>query len=883
MHSIKTFWSPELKKERALRKEESAKYSLINDQLKLLNQENQKQAMLVRQLEEELRLRMRQPAPELQQQLEALYAENEHLQREIAILRDTIKELELRIETQKQTLQARDESIKKLLEMLQNKGMGKEEERQMFQQMQAMAQKQELKSTAETLRALQMQLERALSAAGLPGGSTGATLTAVLETKEARIATLERQVALLESELSNYASLSLAPSHASLYDRAEPFKRQLDEFRLEIQRRDQEILAMAAKMKALEEQHQDYQRHIAVLKESLCAKEEHYSMLQTDVEELKARLDEKSRLVEKKTASALAVAHELSELRDHSEIKDRKINVLQRKLDLREANKKLQAGQSAKAGEDTAQAKKQLQEEYKKLEDARKQFEDNRRAVDNKRKDVEEKEKSLMELDRQLKKRKEQMDQMEASLRKAGGSTAAVTEMNRKLTDTQKEADEVKKQLNQSQEESKRLATETERLLQLVQMSQEEQAQKEKQIMELQQSVRNLQAKLKSQQQAQAQKEEELNRARQSEIAAIKDLTDTLKERDRLKRKLEENKMKLIDFEIELNESSLILSEVLKISDSQELNNIKKTKSFFELQKSGKVVDRLDKCRFTRSYNDLLNLSDKNNQSNIYKLTRKITALTKEIEIKNSKIIEQQKCISILEDALRENNNIAEFEQLLTVIRSKDERINDLEEIINNKSSKGNHFNRDKRILELEEALKESFMIAAEREKVFYEEEKKRIENLKKMEKMQQRLHSLQNASALNCNTCSAALKCSKNLEVKLNSCQLKRDKILQHFSYVIQDLLEKAITEKDVRIAELEVKGVLDEKETKIYDVLKADRVRMLNRLRDENAKILEFGQETPEQLQVDSLPLTYADELLTVCNENVIIWEEDLQATVL
>lgn len=34
------------------------------------------------------------------------------------------KELELRIETQKQTLQSRDESIKKLLEMLQNKGLG---------------------------------------------------------------------------------------------------------------------------------------------------------------------------------------------------------------------------------------------------------------------------------------------------------------------------------------------------------------------------------------------------------------------------------------------------------------------------------------------------------------------------------------------------------------------------------------------------------------------------------------------------------------------------------------------------------------------------------------------------------------------------------------
>ena len=34
------------------------------------------------------------------------------------------QELELRLETQKQTLMARDESIKKLLEMLQNKGMG---------------------------------------------------------------------------------------------------------------------------------------------------------------------------------------------------------------------------------------------------------------------------------------------------------------------------------------------------------------------------------------------------------------------------------------------------------------------------------------------------------------------------------------------------------------------------------------------------------------------------------------------------------------------------------------------------------------------------------------------------------------------------------------
>lgn len=45
----------------------------------------------------------------------------------------------------------------------------------------------------------------------------------------------------------------------------------------------------------------------------------------------------------------------------------------------------------------------------------------------------------------------------------------------------------MQQKLKGSEEECSRLAAETERLLQLVQMSQEEQAQKEKQIMELQQ------------------------------------------------------------------------------------------------------------------------------------------------------------------------------------------------------------------------------------------------------------------------------------------------------------------------------------------------------------------------------------------------------------
>lgn len=64
-------------------------------------------------------------------------------------------------------------------------------------------------------------------------------------------------------------------------------------------------------------------------------------MLQSDVEELRTRLEEKNRLIETKTKAAVQavqernrMSNELSELKDHMDIKDRKINVLQRKVHL---------------------------------------------------------------------------------------------------------------------------------------------------------------------------------------------------------------------------------------------------------------------------------------------------------------------------------------------------------------------------------------------------------------------------------------------------------------------------------------------------------------------------------------------------------------------
>lgn len=172
-------------------------------------------------------------------------------------------------------------------------------------------------------------------------------------------------------------------------------------------------------------------------------------------------------------------------------------------MDLHEANKKLQSMQQnnvpkpaddqqkkqqmehqAKQIEET---KKQIENQIKTIENERKLLEDQRKAVENKRKEVEEKEKKLAEFDQQLKKRKEQMDQLEKSLQKSGGTAAAAGELNKKLVETQRLYDEVAKKFEASQVEAQRAATETERLLQLVAMTQEEQNAKEKTIMDLQQ------------------------------------------------------------------------------------------------------------------------------------------------------------------------------------------------------------------------------------------------------------------------------------------------------------------------------------------------------------------------------------------------------------
>ncbi|KTF72586.1 hypothetical protein cypCar_00038894 [Cyprinus carpio] len=139
MNSIKTFWSPELKKERALRKDEASKITVWKEQYRVIQEENQHIQMTIQALQDELRIQrdlnqLFQQDPSVrpgepltaeltEENFQRLHGEHERQAKELFLLRKTLEEMELRIDTQKQTLCARDESIKKLLEMLQSKGL----------------------------------------------------------------------------------------------------------------------------------------------------------------------------------------------------------------------------------------------------------------------------------------------------------------------------------------------------------------------------------------------------------------------------------------------------------------------------------------------------------------------------------------------------------------------------------------------------------------------------------------------------------------------------------------------------------------------------------------------------------------------------------------
>uniref|UniRef100_A0A8C3KS29 ELKS/RAB6-interacting/CAST family member 2 n=1 Tax=Calidris pygmaea TaxID=425635 RepID=A0A8C3KS29_9CHAR len=392
MNSIKTFWSPELKKERVLRKEEAARMSVLKEQMRVSHEENQfldarrtkHLQMTIQALQDELRTQ-RDLNHLLQQEsgnrgaehftielteenFRRLQAEHDRQAKELFLLRKTLEEMELRIETQKQTLNARDESIKKLLEMLQSKGLpskGMEEDNERTRRMaEAESQVNHLEVILDQKEKENMHLREELHRRTQlqPEPAKTKALQTVIEMKDTKIASLERNIRDLEDEIQmlktngvlNTEDREEEIKQIEVYKSHSKFmKNKIDQLKQELSKKESELLALQTKLETLSNQNSDCKQHIEVLKESLTAKEQRAAILQTEVDALRLRLEEKETFLNKKTKQLQdlteekgTLAGEIRDMKDMLEVKERKINVLQKKIEnlqeqLRDKDKQL--------------------------------------------------------------------------------------------------------------------------------------------------------------------------------------------------------------------------------------------------------------------------------------------------------------------------------------------------------------------------------------------------------------------------------------------------------------------------------------------------------------------------------------------------------------
>ncbi|XP_073078606.1 ELKS/Rab6-interacting/CAST family member 1 isoform X8 [Manis javanica] len=371
MNSIKTFWSPELKKERALRKDEASKITIWKEQYRVVQEENQHMQMTIQALQDELRIQRdlnqlfqqdsssrtgESCVAELtEENFQRLHTEHERQAKELFLLRKTLEEMELRIETQKQTLNARDESIKKLLEMLQSKGLSAKATEEDHERTRRLA---EAEMHVHHLESLLEQKEKENSMLreemhrrfeNAPDSAKTKALQTVIEMKDSKISSMERGLRDLEEEiqmLKSNGALSTEEreeemKQMELYRSHSKFmKNKIGQVKQELSRKDTELLALQTKLETLTNQFSDSKQHIEVLKESLTAKEQRAAILQTEVDALRLRLEEKETMLNKKTKQIQDMAEEkgtqageIHDLKDMLDVKERKVNVLQKKIE----------------------------------------------------------------------------------------------------------------------------------------------------------------------------------------------------------------------------------------------------------------------------------------------------------------------------------------------------------------------------------------------------------------------------------------------------------------------------------------------------------------------------------------------------------------------
>ncbi|XP_062316524.1 ERC protein 2-like [Osmerus eperlanus] len=225
-----------------------------------------------------------------------LQSEHERQAKELSLLRRTMEEMELRIDSQKQTLGARDESIQRLLEMLQGGrgqrpgvvSMATEElghlEEENLHLREELHRRNQLQADPTKTKALQTVIDMKTTAPPF-------CFDPDVIWQDTKISSLERNIRDLEDEVQMLKTGGLLHpddrheelKHVELYKSHSKFmKTKIDQQKQELNKKESDMQALQTKLETLTNQNSDCKQHIDVLKESLNAKEQRSSTLQTE-------------------------------------------------------------------------------------------------------------------------------------------------------------------------------------------------------------------------------------------------------------------------------------------------------------------------------------------------------------------------------------------------------------------------------------------------------------------------------------------------------------------------------------------------------------------------------------------------------------------------
>ncbi|XP_034063392.1 ERC protein 2-like isoform X1 [Gymnodraco acuticeps] len=288
-----------------------------------------------------------------------MQSEHERQAKELFLLRKTMEEMEMRIDSQKQTLGARDESIQKLLEMLQGQGQGHWVRGQRtgiitMAAQEAEAQMENMHVREELHRRNHLQAEPAKTRAlqtvvDMKNTNPPFCFDPDVIWQDTKISSLERNIRNLEDEVQVLKTSGLLHpderhdelKQVEVYKSHSKFmKTKIEQLKQELNRKESEMQALQTKLETLTNQNSDSKQHIEVLKESLSAKEQRANTLQTEVDALRVRLEEKEQLLTKKTKQLQdlndeksTLTGEIRDMKDMLDVKERKVHVLQKKIE----------------------------------------------------------------------------------------------------------------------------------------------------------------------------------------------------------------------------------------------------------------------------------------------------------------------------------------------------------------------------------------------------------------------------------------------------------------------------------------------------------------------------------------------------------------------